>query len=282
MLAQTFCHIPGVGERTEQRLWAEGITSWESALAQPPHRVRSDWAVALDESRDRLAGRDVAYFAERVPARQQWRLYRDFQDCCAFLDIETTGLVWGSPITTIVLYDGRNLRTYVQGRNLDDFLRDVHEYRLLVTYNGKTFDLPFIERYFGVRLPHAHIDLRYPLRSLGLKGGLKGCERQLGIDRPGLDNVDGFVAVLLWEEYRRTGDEKALETLLAYNIQDTVNLQTLMCHAFRALVARTPFAGSQELPPCPAPALPYQPDAATLARVASRLEAVGGVPWQRW
>ena len=49
----------------------------------------------------------------------------------------------------------------------------------IVSYNGKSFDVPFIENYFGIQLSHAQIDLRYVLGSLGYIGGLKGCERQL-------------------------------------------------------------------------------------------------------
>src|SRR5262249_37494530 len=146
-------------------------------------------------------------------------------------------------ITTIVLYDGRTIRHYVDGINLDDFLTDVNNYRLLVTYNGKSFDIPFIEGHFRARLSQAHIDLRWLLWGLGLKGGLKGCERQLGIGRPGLEDIDGFAAPLLWSEYRR-GNVKALETLLAYNIKDTLSLHTLMVHAYNQKVKGTPFFDS--------------------------------------
>ena len=62
------------------------------------------------------------------------------------------------------------------------------------------------------------IDLRYILYSLGFKGGLKSIEHQLGTDRADLRDIDGYFAVLLWNEYVRTGDQKALDTLLAYNI----------------------------------------------------------------
>ena len=95
------------------------------------------------------------------------------------------------------------------------------EYEVLVSYNGKSFDVPVIERFFNITLDKAHIDLRYVLNFLGFKGGLKGCESQLGLSRSKLDGVNGYMAVLLWNLYQQTGERRALETLLAYNIMDT-------------------------------------------------------------
>jgi hypothetical protein len=43
--------------------------------------------------------------------------------------------------------------------------------------------------------------------------------------------------VLLWEEYRKSRNERALETLLAYNVQDTMNLETLLIYAFNRKLA---------------------------------------------
>jgi uncharacterized protein YprB with RNaseH-like and TPR domain len=82
------------------------------------------------------------------------------------VDIETTGLDPRNEITTAVLYDGLTIRHYVNGENMDEFVRDVMEYRLLVTYNGKSFDIPFIQRYFGIHLSQAHIDLRHLYQAL--------------------------------------------------------------------------------------------------------------------
>ncbi|MBW1642466.1 MAG: ribonuclease H-like domain-containing protein, partial [Deltaproteobacteria bacterium] len=88
--------------------------------------------------------------------------------------------------------------------------------------------IPFIENQFGLKLDHSHIDLRYVLVGLGFSGGLKGCERQLGINRGDLSGVDWYFAVLLWNDYIRNNNKRALETLLAYNIEDVVNLEKLM------------------------------------------------------
>ncbi len=127
------------------------------------------------------------------------------------------------------------------------FKEDIQKYKVLVTYNGKCFDVPFLQSYFGIKLNQVHIDLRYVLKSLGYTGGLKGCEKKAGIDRGDLDGVDGYFAVFLWNEYQRNKNDKALETLLAYNIQDVVNLETLMVLSYNLKLKETPFNESHQL-----------------------------------
>lgn len=272
MLRRTFCHIPGIGPRVESRLWSAGFHSWESVLdtraGALPVRLRSTLACHVRKSADELDGGNAAYFEERLPPAEHWRMFSEFRRSAAYLDIETTGL---SPafnaITTIALFDGSRIRYYVQGRNLEDFAADVLNFKLVITYNGKCFDIPFIERSFGIEIRAAHIDLRYVLRSLGYKGGLKGCEKQLGIDRGDLDGVDGYFAVLLWHDFVENGNELALETLLAYNIEDVVNLESLMVSAYNMKVGRTPFAGSLAFESPMSPALPFKPDRRTIDRI---------------
>ena len=152
---------------------------------------------------------------------------------------------------------------------MDDFIDEIYKYKVIVTYNGKSFDIPFIESYFKIRLNHAHIDLRYILYSLGFKGGLKGCERQLEMDRGDLSDIDGFFAVLLWEEYQRTGEQKALDTLLAYNIQDTTNLENLMVTAYNMKLKGTPFYETHSIEDPTLPVNPYSADLATVDRIKS-------------
>jgi len=264
MLRHTFCHLPGVAAKTEQRLWSAGVAAWEDALAdtvpRPARRLSAD---ELRESVRRHAAADAAWFDDRLPAAQSWRLFHDFRGHCAYLDIETTGMGPAAEVTTVALSDGRSVRTYVRGRNLHDFSQDVAAYRLLVTYNGKSFDVPMLRRCLRCRLDQAHIDLRHLLAGLGLTGGLKACERKVGLTRPGLEDVDGAVAVLLWRDYEWGHDERALDTLLAYNVQDAVNLETLMVHAHNACLARlggVPFAAAYLLPPPATPPNPFRPD----------------------
>ena len=271
MLRNTFLHLPECNATTEKRLWETGITDWGQALgvdALPLSRTRT---LRLDaqirESFDRLERNDPNYFSERLPSNLHWRLFPEFRHSLAYLDIETTGLNYGDAITTIALYDGSSIFPYVQGENLNDFPRDIERYSTIATYNGKCFDVPFIERFFRIKLRHAHIDLMYVLRSLGYRGGLKGCEQQLGLDRGELQGVDGFFAVLLWKEYKRTGDRKSLETLLAYNIQDVVSLETLLTIAYNKKIAETPFRDRNLLPLPAEPPIPFAADRDTIRRL---------------
>ncbi len=280
MLVNTFHHIPGVGLKTEQALWESGAMDWDSFLnkklpALSPGRL-SKLRPHVTESIEQKKIENFSWFEERLPANLLWRLFPDVRNNAAYLDIETTGMEWsGSEITTIALYDGREVKTYVQGENLENFPEDIENYGAIITYNGKCFDAPFIENYFGIALDTVHIDLRYILKSLGYSGGLKGCERAMGIDRGALAGVDGGFAILLWHDYKANGNPKALETLLAYNCEDVVNLEKLMVDAYNLKLRSTPFCVTCELPEPETPDVPFKADTATIDRLRPLQYQVG-------
>ncbi|HED36970.1 MAG TPA: exonuclease, partial [Ignavibacteria bacterium] len=246
MLQHSFSHIPTVGVSTEEKIWNSGVGSMDEFLESPPSFLSIKKSEKLAEhiqlSKEKISAKDARYFYDHLSSKEHWRIFKEFQDSTVYLDIETTGL--GSPgdiITTIALYDGKNIKYYINGKNINDFKKDIKKYGVIVSYNGKTFDIPFIENYFGIRISHAHLDLRYILYSLGYSGGLKSCERQLGIGRTGsLADVDGFFAVLLWNDYKKTRSEKSLETLLSYNIEDVLNLEYLMIEAYNKKIKEMP------------------------------------------
>lgn len=273
MLTHSFIHLPGIGVKTEENLWQAGIHNWPQWQNNPPVKLPnsslSQLSSLLHTSQEELT-KGPAFFSKRLPANEQWRLFSHFRDRTAYLDIETTGLGSSAEITTIALYDGHEVHCYVNGRNLNDFEEDIWKYEILVTYNGKGFDIPMLERWFRTKFTHAHIDLRYILAKLGFKGGLKGCEKQLGIDRGALDGVDGYFAVLLWQDYINNDNEKALETLLAYNIEDTVNLERLLIEAYNRNVAAKPFVDDLLLGRPQPPRIPYQSDFNTVKRIKNR------------
>jgi uncharacterized protein YprB with RNaseH-like and TPR domain len=174
-------------------------------------------------------------------------------------------------ITCIGVYDGLKATAYILGENLEDFGRDIAGYDLIVTYNGKSFDVPFIRHRLGVPLDLPHVDLMYPCRSVGLKGGLKIVEHTAGIARDSmLDGVDGWMAVKLWRQYVRNDDRRALETLVAYNLADTMNLLPLAHEVWnRKLPAH--FAGLRMAAKHRAPSIPWKADRALVDRLLGRV-----------
>lgn len=234
MLTNSFVQVPGVGLKSEEEIWRRGVHSWEefdaheATLDLPPGKTNKikEWLAACSE---RLEKKDAAFFANLLPKSELWRLYPEFKDSVAFVDIETTGLSpYYDEITLVGLYDGQEYRAYIAGHNLDDFPKDFASYKLMITFNGSLFDLPFLRKRFPRIAWPAHIDLRFFLRRLGFAGGLKVVERDLGIRRPDeMAGLDGFDATVFWNRYVH-GNIEGLRMLVDYNREDVRNLQTLM------------------------------------------------------
>ena len=284
MLQKTFIHIQRIGAITEQRLWESGLRDWDSFTddISIPLSAGRKYLLneGIEESRQHLHQNNPGYFSKLLPSNQSWRFFPEFRNSTVYLDIETTGLDRHyHSITTIALYDGHEIKTYVNGQNLDDFLDEIYKYKVIVTYNGKSFDIPFIESFFNIRLNHAQIDLRYVLYSLGYRGGLKVVERQLGTDRGNLRDVDGFFAVLLWDEYSKTGDQKALDTLLAYNVQDTITLENLMVTAYNMKLKETPFFDNLLIDESTPPVNPLSADLATIDKIKNSSQYWASGQW---
>jgi uncharacterized protein YprB with RNaseH-like and TPR domain len=279
MLRHSFCLVPGISLRAERLLWAGGTYTWrdmeDAGSGMGTQEERGLFRYHVEDLRRAMQESDLRFFADRLPASEQWRLFRDFQDRAVYLDIETTGMGRGDDhITTIVTYDGQELRHFVYGNNLDEFPAFMESVGMVVTYNGKSFDLPFIHRQFGASFAPVHLDLRYILKSVGIQGGLKKCERQLGLDRGELDGVDGYMAVLLWREFQRTRNVRALETLLAYNALDVLNLEPLMIAAFNRKVAHLPFGRDLVIAmPRWQPSSPHTPDVGLVERLWGVVDA---------
>ena len=69
----------------------------------------------------------------------------------------------------------------------------------------------------------------------------------------------------------RKNDEKALETLLAYNIEDTINLERLMIEAYNRNVLSNPFAEQLTIPFPALPPNPYFADHDCIDRIKRNL-----------
>lgn len=234
MIKKTFCHIDGISENTEKLLWENGIDSWDLFL-EKHHEIKFLPKSKLDKiktelffSKEELIKKNIKYFQSKLPPKEHYRLANYGK--VAFVDIETTGLSRYTDIITIIgIYNGEETKIFINGQNLEDGYKELENYDIIVTFNGKTFDLPFIEHKSKRKYDMLHLDLRFMLKEFDLSGGLKKIERDLGIIRDDeIASVDGFEAVRLWRKYKNDNDLKALEKLIKYNTEDIVNLKYIL------------------------------------------------------
>lgn len=249
MLERSFVQLPGIGETRERRLWERGILHWD-ALESSIGEVFRDPAKAeaaleeLDRSRLALARQDLYYFYRKLPRDQLWRLIPGNIDHVAYLDIESTGLGFppASESTTITFYHrGQILQEHQREKKALLIRKVLSECKILCTFFGEAFDVPFLRAELGIPFEVAHVDLCFWLKRLGHKGGLKLIQKRFPAEIPSrlsLD-LDGYDAVRLWRLHLR-GVEGALETLLTYNAEDTVVLEPLLAIAYNLEASRRP------------------------------------------
>ncbi len=223
MIDQTFLHCPGIGPKTDSRLKSLGYTCWQDCLDRQSDLPFSElfkdrFLDTIRNSLSALKKNDLGFLTSCLPPREHWRILGRYFSDATFFDIETTGLSsYDSIITMITAYHQENLFTFVYEDNLDDFLQLVDQATLLVTFNGNSFDIPFIENSFNIPdIGCPYIDLRWICYHQGYTGGLKSIERQLYLRRPeDVRHVDGYEAVLLFERWQ-AGSTEAGQKLIRY------------------------------------------------------------------
>jgi uncharacterized protein YprB with RNaseH-like and TPR domain len=237
MIRNTFCILDGIGEKLERRLWREGVLTWndftgaDELLGFGKEKKSFLDDCLLQDARE-LRADNASYFSRRIRRREHWRLFDFFKGDAVCLDIETNGLQpnSGGVVTVAGFYDGYEYKSLVRGENLstENLNRELSRHKCLITFYGAAFDIPFILRSFsGVKFDLPHFDLCFAAKRLGMKGGLKRLEQELDIVRDkSVQGLDGYDAVKLWEHVRR-GSREAMETLIRYNREDTVNLMQM-------------------------------------------------------
>ncbi len=276
MITATFRHIRGIGPLRERQLWFSGVRGWDELpdgeVLSP--RLDGKLRAGVEESRRRLASRDLGWFARLLPQTEHWRLLPHVVDGAAFLDIEAAR----ETITVIGVLDGRGIASLQP----DAFLERAREWTALVTFNGTVFDVPVLRRAFPQWEPPAvHVDLKHVYQRLREKGGLKELEARLGFTRPPhLAVLGGADAIALWE-LRCQGDPAALRRLVEYNLYDVFHLKPLAQLGYNRLLKRTAMR-APELPVADRGAMLYDVSKAVELACAGRRTpaAPGAAPAQ--
>lgn len=162
-----------------------------------------------------------------------------------FLDLETTGLSM-TPLflvgTMECCDDGFRFRQYFARdyseeisvlSAIDERMRDVD---VLVTFNGKTFDVPFMRNRAiatGVKLhlPAVHLDLLHEARRI-YRRELPNCKlqtlEQMVCGRSRDDDIPGSEIPGVYHEYVRTGNANKISLVLMHNLYDLLTMADLM------------------------------------------------------
>lgn len=165
-----------------------------------------------------------------------------------FVDIETTGL--SSKYNEVILIgalclEGKDVyinqffaeTVHEEHELLEAFEQFLNKFEYIITYNGTSFDLPFLRKrfsHFGIN--HnidsiSHLDLLKLVRKnkkiLKLENcKLKTVERSLKIYRE--DTISGKESVNLYKNYERTKDIYKKEIILKHNYDDIFYLPKLL------------------------------------------------------
>lgn len=241
-LEQCFQMFGGISAKREQSLYNQGIVSWDQLadylksplFFEPSFPSRLPVLSQLERAKAEFDSKNWAYFLSILPSPELWRLYPFISERFLFLDIETNGLGKGSYTTVVSLYQKGELKTFIRGRDLEFLLDEWKEDNIFVTYNGKRFDIPFLENEFNTPLKNLHLDLMNVLHGMGIKGGLKKSEEILQLPRePELQGMDGSLAPRLWHSYAVDDNKEALSALIRYNQADVLQLEKVLLEVMK-------------------------------------------------
>lgn len=206
-------------------------------------------AETIWEDADAVLGQYLETLAHPFPADDEGlaplKVLRDIPpDETCYLDLETTGLGMTPLFLVGLMYTsgGRLMidqlfaRDYTEEPAVLGYTRDLLErFKLVVTFNGITFDIPFLGQrmaYTGIEfgLAGAHLDIlplaRGLLRGRTPNNRLQTLERYL-CGRKRIGDVPGREIPGVYHEFVRTGDAGSLAAVFHHNRLDLLTMLQL-------------------------------------------------------
>lgn len=246
--ARRASQLPAPGGRTQPR---------PSSLAAPPVRrsltdigevhVGVDW-LPLDYRHGDLPISAALQIRQTALARLAPGLAPPDLERAAFLDVETTGLAGGTGtlafLVGVATFKDEMLRVRQfflaspegEPALLKELARVLSACRLIISYNGRSFDAPLMESRFvlnRLRPPFAsmaHLDLLHAARRL-YSHRLRSCrlgeieQSILGVKRE--NDISGWAVPGIYFDFLRRGETRLLGAVFQHNRLDVLSLVTL-------------------------------------------------------
>ncbi|HSO25511.1 MAG TPA: ribonuclease H-like domain-containing protein [Methanobacteriaceae archaeon] len=238
--------LPGIGDSTATRLKGEGYKTLEDLIEHP--RFGKNAQIFLERMGEGNSCDIIDLVKNRYPASHKRVL-----ECAGFkepehfifLDIETMGL---SSVPVILMGEATLENNKIEVRQyllrdlaeepavLSAFTSQVHEDTAFVSFNGVTFDLPYIKnrlRHFSIKpdLDRPHFDLLHFSRRFW-RENLPNCqlttieEHLFDIERT--DDVPGSHIPGYYKTYLKTNNIGPLVPIIEHNRMDIVTLALIM------------------------------------------------------
>jgi uncharacterized protein len=231
MITRCFTFLDGISNR-KQDIILNQASDWNGFLEVDVKGIsklrKFFYNQKVREARQALLNDDVVFFNKYFKNKDLLHLYDYYEDETCFLDVEINR--GREDLILVGVYDGFETKQFLKGYNLDkktlfDYLS---RFKVIVTYNGSSFDVPLLKKYFDSKLNFIHLDLKPLCLSVDLKGGLKEVEKQLGLNRDLCYSVKPGDPCKIYRAFLVTGDRYYLDLLLNYNEEDCLSLKRII------------------------------------------------------
>jgi hypothetical protein len=252
-----FSLLPGIREYREDQLKRAGYKSIQDLISHPRWGTEAELVLQVVFEEDKLGLQHL--LSSRLPkshplifSLSSFHPWEDF----LFLDIETLGLFGGNLVILIgiaTLEDGKKMK-------LDQFLaleveeeigllKAFSEYlsksKSLVSFNGKAFDIPFLEgrlRYYGIvpDLHKSHFDLLHFSRRIWKDQLPDFCldtiERNI-LKEKRSTHLPSSLVPEFYSDYLKTKNYGLLKPIVEHNRQDVLTLVRIFSELHRSTTA---------------------------------------------
>ena len=240
--------LPKIGLKTEENLKSKGYDTIESLK---DHDKYCDVACKFMDNIEDMSFREIMDLLDNNRYSKKCRdnlikcISMTDAENFKFMDIETKGLS-NVPIILIGVAEIKGdkiiasqyfLRDYIEEPNIiEAYLSHLDEDSIHVTFNGKTFDVPFIKnrcRYNGIDadLDLPHLDLMYFAKYLW-RDELPNCQLQtiekykFGLER--VDDVPGQYIPGYYDTYLSKNNIGPVVPIIEHNCQDIISLASFL------------------------------------------------------
>lgn len=234
--------LNGIGEARERKLKEQGFHTIEDLSEHEKFKKEASVFLKILDDGNKIEITD--WISRWYPKSHPLNLFASCfsqDDDFIFLDIETLGLS-NTPIILLgiakIMKNKINVKQYFsrqiaeESAVLDAFLSDINQESIFVTFNGQTFDIPFILNRMGRlnikrRIDHQHYDMLHHSRRQW-SPQLTNCklttlERHL-FDIIREDDIPSGLVPDFYSTYLKTGNPGPLIPIIEHNRQDIITL----------------------------------------------------------